>query len=55
MHEQEQYECLGVPSHGWVGEDGTPRPQFAGSTRRHWVHREAALLGAEAIPSPPLE
>jgi hypothetical protein len=54
MHEQEQYECFGVPSHVRIGEDGTPRPRLVGSTRRNWVFREAALLGAEAIPSPPL-
>ena len=55
MHEQEQYECFGVPSHVRVGDEGIPRPQFIGSTRRHWVFREAALLGPEAIPSPHLE
>ena len=55
MHEQEQYECFGVPSHVRVGDDGTAKLQFTGSTRRHWVFREAAILGAEAIPSPPLE
>ena len=55
MHEQEQYECFGVPSHVWVGGDGNPKPRFTGSTRRHWVFREAAILGAEAMPSPPLE
>ena len=55
MHELEQYECFGVPSHVWVGDEGIPRPQLPGSMRRHWVFREAALLGPEALPSPPLE
>lgn len=55
MHELEKYECFGVPSHVWVEDDGHRRPVFTGSTRRNWLLREAALLGAEAIPSPPLE
>ena len=55
LHEKEQYVCFGVPSHVWVGDDGIPKPGFTGSTRRQWVFREAALLGAEAMPSPQLE
>lgn len=55
MHELEKYECFGVPSHVWVEDDGSLRPQFTESTRRNWVFRELALLGAEAMPSPPLE
>lgn len=55
MDELQNYECFGVPPHVWVNEEGIPRPQFTGSTRRNWVFREAAFLGAEAMPSPPLE
>jgi len=55
MHEQEQYECFGVPSHVWVGDGAIPKAPFAGSARRPWVPSEAAILGAEAMPSPPLE
>ncbi len=54
MHEQEQYECFGVPPHVCVETEGWSAPRPAGWSRRNWVLREAALLGAEAIPSSPL-
>jgi hypothetical protein len=55
MSELDKYECFGVPAHVWVNEEGIPKPEFTGSTRRNWVFREVALLGAEAMPSPQIE
>jgi hypothetical protein len=51
---QESWECQGIPFPVNVEADGTPAPTPPGWGRRDWVLREAALLGAEAIPSPPL-
>ena len=53
MDELEKYECFGVPAHVWVDDNAIVTVPAAGATRRNWVHREAAaMLGAEAIPSP---
>lgn len=54
MDELEKYECFGVPAHVWIEDDVVTLAPAAGSTRRNWVHREAAMLGIEAIPSPAL-
>jgi hypothetical protein len=55
MEELEQYECFGVPGHVWVETDGSLSPQAPGANRRNWVYREVAALGAEAMPSPPVD
>ena len=56
MNEQEQYECFAIPAHVWTDQDiireqATP----SGWTRRNWVYRDAATLGAEAMPAPPVD
>ena len=56
MDEQENFECFAIPPHVWIEADGTIAQEPAGWSRRSWVYREAAFhLGAEAMPSPPLE
>lgn len=50
----ESFECFGIPQHVHVEADGSFAPQPPGWNRRHWLLYEAALLGAEATPSPPL-
>jgi hypothetical protein len=54
MTEQENYECFGIPAHVWAEGDATPAPDPVGWYRRSWVYREVAMLGPEAMPSPPL-
>lgn len=54
MDELEKYECFGVPAHVWIDDDSVAATPVSGATRRNWVHREAAMLGIEAIPSPAL-
>jgi len=54
MHELEKYECFGVPAHVWVEDDVIVVAASSGASRRNWVHREAAMLGIEATPSPAL-
>jgi hypothetical protein len=54
MDELDQYECFGVPAHVWLDGDGAIAAAPSGSTRRNWVYREVAMLGAEAMPSPAL-
>jgi hypothetical protein len=54
MTEQENYECFAIPSHVWLDAEGAIAPEPAGWSRRNWVYREVAHLGAEAIPSPQL-
>jgi hypothetical protein len=54
MDELEKYECFGVPAHVWIEDDVVALAPAPGSTRRNWVHREAAMLGIEATPSPAL-
>ncbi|MGZ5035448.1 MAG: hypothetical protein ACXWG1_08630 [Usitatibacter sp.] len=54
MTEQENFECFGLPEYIRLEHDGSIPREPAGWSRRNWVHREAAMLGAEAIPSPPL-
>jgi hypothetical protein len=53
MHEQEQYECFGIPSHVWITSDAGNAPAAAAAKRRRLVH-DGSLLGCEALPSPPL-
>ena len=55
MTEQEKYECFGIPAHVWIDDAGPALPKPAGWWRRSWVHREAAVLGAEAPPSPQVD
>lgn len=55
MNEQEQYECFAIPAHVWTDRDAIAEPRPAGATRRNWVYRAAATLGAEAMPSPGIE
>ena len=55
MKELEKYECFAIPAHVWTEQDAICAPQPAGWTRRNWVYRAAATLGAEAIPSPGIE
>ena len=59
MNEQEQYECFAVPAHVWAHvwteQDAISGPRPQGWTRRNWVYRAAASLGAEAIPSPGID
>ena len=52
MHEQEQYECFGIPSHVLITGDAIV-PPVAGAKRHRLVH-DGLLLGCEALPSPPL-
>jgi hypothetical protein len=54
MDELEKYECFGVPAHVWVDDPSTLIAVHSGSTRRIRVYCEAAMLGAEAMPSPAL-
>jgi len=39
----------------WTEQDAISDPQPQGWTRRNWVYRAAATLGAEAIPSPGID
>ena len=52
MSEQEKYECHAIPAHVWTEQDSIAQQQPAGWSRRNWVYRDGAILGAEAIPSP---
>jgi hypothetical protein len=54
VDELERFECFGVPQHVHVEGDGSAAPVPPGWGRRDWLLREAALLGAEAMPSPPM-
>ncbi len=54
IDEQEQFECFGVPNHVHVESDGSAARLPPGWGRRDWLMREAAMLGAEALPSPPM-
>ena len=53
-NDQEQYECFGIPPHVQVDEGAWQAPVPVGWGRRDWLLREAAMLGAEASPSPAL-
>ncbi len=50
--EQENYECFGIPAHVWSDPEVIAEVQPPGWPRRNRVYREAAMLGAEAMPSP---
>jgi hypothetical protein len=52
--EQEQFECFGIPAHVHVESDGSAARLPPGWGRRNWVLLESPLLGAEAMPSPPM-
>jgi hypothetical protein len=54
VREQEQFECFGIPLHVHAGDDGSAMPMPLGWGRRNWVLLESPLLGAEAMPSPPM-
>jgi hypothetical protein len=54
MDELDKYECFGVPAHVWVETDEIVVAPRSVAPRRNGVPREAAMLGAEAIPSPGL-
>jgi hypothetical protein len=54
MDEQEHFECFGVPQHVHVEVDGSAARVPPGWGRRDWLLREAAQLGMEAMPSPPM-
>jgi hypothetical protein len=53
MHEQEQYECFGIPAHVWATSEAHIASAAASAKRRRLVH-DGSLLGCEALPSPPL-
>ena len=52
MDELEKYECFGIPTHVWIDDNAVVTAPASGVNRRNWVHREAAMLGVEATPSP---
>ncbi|HSN20482.1 MAG TPA: hypothetical protein VLS49_07390 [Usitatibacter sp.] len=51
---QAPFECFGLPPHVSVEADGSIAPTPPGWNRRNWLLHDAALLGAEALPAPPL-
>jgi hypothetical protein len=51
MTEQEMYERFGIHSRVWAASVVTPKLDLPGWWRRNWVHREAAMLCAEALLS----
>lgn len=53
-NELDRYECFGVPQHVHVEDNGSAARVPPGWGRRDWLLREAAHLGAEATPSPPM-
>jgi hypothetical protein len=56
MTEQEKYECFAIPTHVWTAQDAIVEEKApAGWTRRNWLYRDAAILGAEAMPSPDVD
>jgi hypothetical protein len=56
MTEQEKYECFAIPPHVWTDQDVIrDQAQLSGWTRRNWVYRDGASLGAEAFPSPRID
>ena len=48
MTEQEMYQRFGIHSRAWAASAAPPRHELPGWGRRNWVHREAAMLCAEA-------
>jgi hypothetical protein len=53
MDELDQYECFGIPTHVWEAPADSVLVPPQAAVIRSTVY-EAALLGAEAIPSPAL-
>jgi hypothetical protein len=51
MTEQEMFESFGIHSRAWAASVAIPRANLPGWWRRNWVHREAAMLCAEALQS----
>jgi hypothetical protein len=49
--EQEMFETFGIHSRAWAASVDTPRQELPGWRRRNWVHREAAMLSADALRS----
>jgi hypothetical protein len=54
VREQEEFECFGIPLHVHVEPDGSAARLPPGWGRRDWVFQDSALLGPEALPSPPM-
>ena len=53
VHDQDPFECFGVPSSSLQEPAPAPEPQahpLPGSSRRNWVYREISQLGADAAP-----
>ena len=46
--EQEMFDCFGIHSRAWAASAVPFRRELPGWWRRNWVHREAAILCAEA-------
>ena len=53
VHDQDPFECFGVPSSALqepaMAPEPEPEPPMPGSSRRDWVYREMQL-GADAAP-----
>jgi len=48
--EQDSFECFGIPAHVWeLPPDSMHEERVPGANRRNWVHREMAMLGADAM------
>lgn len=53
MNEQEKFECFAIPPHVWTDQDLIQADvQPPGWSRRNWVYRDGASLGAVAMRSP---
>jgi hypothetical protein len=55
MTDQEMFESFGIHSRAWAASATTSRAELPGWWRRSWVHREAAILHAEALLSSRVE
>ena len=49
-HEQDQFECFGVPAPIEAAAEVGKTPPLPGTNRRNWVYREIAHLGVDAAP-----
>ena len=50
----DEYECCGIPASVYIADEEQPPiapAPLPGAMRRHWVTREMAHLGIEALPS----
>ena len=50
LHEPDPFECFGVSPPVEAATEVSHTPPLPGSSRRNWVYREIAQLGAEAAP-----